>query len=242
MKRCSFGISVFLFSALMLSNTVASAQDEDKPVEQRKLPFTVRMDGGISFINSPKALKDNFYSVGDVNLTPMVGIHKGFKLGVHLRYTGFQVSRNASNFNDEVIIDNVVIYQPIRTTHNMYSASLALTYDRWISQYSLFSFNLSRGKSLVRYNKIRKVDIPPKPEDYNYTDDVMDASIAFQYFFEDHLGMSIKFGYAHLFAPFRPETIALDGGAISYESADLKGEIGYFNVGLGFTWSLKRID
>jgi hypothetical protein len=54
--------------------------------------------------------------------------------------------------------------------------------------------------------------------------------------------MSIKFGYAHLFAPFRPETIALDGGAISYESSDLKGEIGYFNVGLGFTWSLKRID
>ena len=242
MKRCSIGISLFLFSALMLTFNVASGQDDDKPVEQRNLPFTIRMDGGISFINGPKALKDNFYSVGDVNLSPMFGIYKGFKLGVHLRYTGFQVSRNASNFNDEVIIDNVVIYQPIRTTHNMYSASLAAAYDKWITPYSLFSFSLSGGKSLVRYNKIRKVDTPPSREQYNYTDDVMDASVTFMYFFEDRMAMSIKFGYAHLFAPFRPETVALDGGAISYESSDLKGEIGYFNVGLGFAWSLKRID
>ena len=95
---------------------------------------------------------------------------------------------------------------------------------------------------MVRYNKIRKVDTPPTREQYNYTDDVMDASVTFMYFFEDRMAMSIKFGYAHLFAPFRPETIALDGGAISYESSDLKGEIGYFNVGLGFAWSLKRIE
>lgn len=242
MKRCSLGFHLLVFTALMLTQSVASAQDEDKPVEQRKLPLTVRMDGGISFINSPKALKDNFYSVGDVNLSPMFGIYKGFKLGLHLRYTGFQVSRNASNFNDEVIIDNIVVYQPIRTTHNMYSASIAAAYDRWISPYSLFSFSLSSGKSLVRYNKIRKVDNPPSRDQYNYTDDVMDASVTFMYFFEDRMAMSIKFGYAHLFAPFKPETVALNGGAISYESADLKGEIGYFNVGLGFAWSLKRIN
>lgn len=241
MKCCSSEFSSLLFCALLLCGSTTIAQD-DKPVEQRKLPLTVRMDGGISFINSSKALKDNFYSVGDVNLAPMFGIYKGFKLGLHLRYTGFQVSRNASNFNDEVIIDNIVIYQPIRTTHNMYSASIAAAYDRWITPYSLFSFGISSGKSLVRYNKIRKVDNPPTKDQYNYTDDVMDASVTFMYFFEDRMAMSIKFGYAHLFAPFRPETVALDGGAISYTSEDLKGEIGFFNVGLGFAWSLKRID
>jgi hypothetical protein len=127
MKRCSQVFSSMLFSALLFCGSSTIAQD-DKPVEQRKLPLTVRMDGGISFINSSKALKNNFYSVGDVNLSPMFGIYKGFKLGLHFRYTGFQVSRNASNFNDEVIIDNIVVYQPIRTTHNMYSASIAAAF------------------------------------------------------------------------------------------------------------------
>lgn len=234
--------SVLLAGIISLLPLCSFSQDDDRPIEQRKLPFTLRFDGGIGLLTKPRAMRDNFYSVGDVNAGAWFGIYKGWKAAVNLRYTGFQVARNASNFNDELIIDGIVIYQPIRTTHNMYSASLALGYDRWISPYSLFNFSISGGQSWVRYGKIRKVDNPPRPEDYNYEELIFDASVNFIYFFEEHLGMTVKVGYSRLMAPFRPETVALDGGAISYTTADLNGNISFFSVALGFAWSLNRID
>ncbi len=234
--------SILLLGMLFTLPLCVVAQDDERPTEQRKLPFTVRFDGGIGLLTSPRAMRDNFYSVGDVNLGAWFGIYKGWKAAVNFRYTGFQVARNASNFNDELIIDGIVIYQPIRTTHNMYTGSIALGYDRWISPYSLFNYSLGFGQSLVRYGKIRKVDDPPRPEEYNYEDWTFDASVNFLYFFEDHLAMTVKVGYSRLMSPFKPETVALDGGAISYTTEDLKGDIRWFSVALGFAWSLSRID
>jgi hypothetical protein len=238
-------IQTFRLAAMalaMMLPAVVRAQDDDKPVEQRKLPLTFRADGGIGFLSRPIAMKNNFYSVGDINAGLYAGIFKGIRLGANFRYTGYQVSRNASNFNDQVEIGGVVVYQPIRTTMNMYTANLILGYDRWVTPYSLFNFSVSGGQTWTRYTKIRKVDNPPAPEDYNFEAGFVDGSITFIYFFEDHLGMTIRTGYARMLAPFKPETVALNGGAITYTSDELKGNVGFFSVALGFAWSLSRVD
>jgi hypothetical protein len=54
--------------------------------------------------------------------------------------------------------------------------------------------------------------------------------------------MNVRLSYSHVFGYFSPEKIGFDKGVISYETNDLRSEIGFFTIGVGFTYSLKRVD
>jgi hypothetical protein len=238
-----FGMSMFL-------SPIAKGQNADTPVNQRVLPVTIRFDGGLGFLLTPRAMKLNFNSIGDANIGAFFHIAKGLNVGLNFRYTGFQVERNSSNFNDIDTISgasgSVTVSVPIRTSHNMFTPGITIGYDKWISDYSLFNFNICTGYSLVRYANIRSLDkdYTPKPDPsiYNYNKLLIEPAINFMYYFDDHTAMTIKASYSRLFAGFHPEDVALDKGAISYESKDLPGQIQFLSFGLGFVYSFKRVE
>ncbi len=237
---------------MLFMSSFAIGQEGSTPVKQRTIPFSFRFDGGLGFLTKPRAMKLTFNSVGDANVGAFFHIAKGVNVGLNFRYTGFQVSRNASNFNDFDTINGTggttIVSVPIHTTHNMFTPGITIGYDKWVSGYSLFNFNINTGYSMVRYAHIRslKKDYPvdkiPNRDIYNYNALLIEPAINFMYFFEDHAAMTIKLSYSRLFAGFHPEQIALDGGAISYEKSDLGGQIQYISVGLGFVYSFKRIE
>lgn len=241
--------SKFLFIGLLFMSLPILGQDEGgSPVKQRALPVTIRFDGGLGFLMTPKAMKLNFNSVGDANVGTFFHIAKGVNVGLNFRYTGFQVARNASNFNDFDTIGGTIVSVPIHTTHNMFSPGLTIGYDKWISNYSLFNFNINASYSLVRYANIRSLekDYPvekiPNRSIYNHNALLIEPAINFMYYFEDHVGMTLKLSYSKLFSSFRPDQVALDQGAISYVSSDLKGQIQFMSFGIGFVYSFKRVD
>lgn len=248
--------SPILCAALLLLSPVLKGQDEGitTPVRERTLPFTIRFDGGLGFLTSPRAMKLNFNSVGDANVGTFFHIAKGVNVGLNFRYTGYQVARNASNFNDLDTIKGTggttVVSVPIHTTHNMFTPGITIGYDKWVSGYSLFNFNINTGYSFVRYANIRSIakdyDKPydpfPDSKRYNYNALLIEPAVNFMYYFEDHAAMTIKLSYTKLFSSFHPEDVALDQGAISYEQADLKGQIQFISVGIGFVYSFKRVE
>lgn len=238
MKRCSCGFSVFLFSALMLSNTAASAQDDDKPVEQRKLPFTIGIDGGISSLATPEALRVNFNSLGDVKLNFNFGLGRRFRTSAQLKYSAFQVRPRFTNKPD-TLIDGLVY--DTRTTMNLISTGLFFERVNWIGEYSFLTMGLGAGKTFGLYSKFRN-DFKGDKKEANFKANFIEPKLQFSYFFEDHLGLNISVSYTHVFGYFSPDKIGLNNGILSYTQDQLDAEIGYFNVALGFTWSLKRID
>ena len=237
----------------MLLSPIAKGQNADAPVNQRVLPVTIRFDGGLGFLLTPRAMKLNFNSIGDVNVGAFFHIAKGVNVGLNFRYTGFQVERNSSNFNDVYTINgasgSVKVEVPIHTSHNMFTPGITLGYDTWISDYSLFNFNICTGYSLVRYSNIRTDYVKPytknhdpDPNLYNYNALLIEPAVNFMYYFDDHAAMTIKLSYSRLFAGFHPVDVALDQGAISYESKDLPGQIQFLSFGLGFVYSFKRVE
>jgi len=228
---------------LSFTGWVLKAQD-DGQVNQRQLGWTLRLDAGISNLLNPKAMKDNFYSVGDACAGGFIGIAKGFSLGITGRYTGFQVSRNASNKNDAISQGNgITIYRPIRTTHNMFTPGVSVGYERWVTDYAAFSFNLNIGYSFVNY-----ANIPLATPDSinrkggNYKAWLLEPAVYFMYFFEEHSAFYMKVSYNQSFAWFHPEKIGLNTGEISYVTSDLQGQINYLSFCIGFTYSFKRIE
>ena len=248
---CPALFSVLFAGTLMLISPNLTGQEESTaPVKQRILPVTIRFDGGLGFLVTPKAMKQTFNSVGDANVGFFFNIAQGVNVGLNFRYTGFQVSRNASNFNDLDTIKGTsgttVISVPIHTTHNMFTPGITIGFDKWISNYSLFNFNINTGYSLIRYANIRSLDkdYTPMPDKsvYNSNALLIEPAVNFMYFFEDRAAMTLKLSYSKLFSSFHPEQIALDQGAISYESGDLKGQIQFISVGIGFVYSFRRVD
>jgi hypothetical protein len=246
-----FGICLILFS----SGGLMAQDDEDQPIrptQQIYLPFTIRFDGGLGFLTRPKAMRENFYSTGDVGVGAVIGLGAGFNLGLTGRYTAFQVSRNASNFNDPLVIGGQVVgTRPISTTYTLWSPGVLLSYDRFVTPYSMLSFSLNPSYAFVRYTNLRDISGDTNaikkysqytPGTYNHKALTIQPAIAYHYFFEEHIAMSIKVGFTRTWSNFSPEKVRLDGGAISYEAADLNGAIQFFSVGLGFIYSFKRVE
>ena len=241
---------IILFCFLLGAFFNVQGQSIDAKVNQRVLPVTIRFDGGLGFLLKPKAMRLNFNSTGDANVGAFFHIAKGVNVGLNFRYTGFQVERNSSNYNDIDTINgasgSVVVSVPIHTSHNMFTPGITIGYDTWISDYSLFNFNICTGYSLVRYANIRSLDKDykpfPDPKLYNYNALLIEPAVNFMYYFEDHTAMTIKVSYSRLFAGFHPEQVGLGDGAISIESQDLPGQIQFLSFGLGFVYSLKRVE
>ncbi len=122
-----FSLKAGLILLFLLSNLSAFSQDEDSQVEQRRLPVTFRFDGGLGNLIQPRAMRNNFYSVGDMNGGFHFGIAKGWNVGVNMRYTGFQIRQGASNVIDTVIAG---IINQVRTIHNAYTPGLTIGYDK----------------------------------------------------------------------------------------------------------------
>jgi len=248
--NCRIQFFGFFFGIGMLLSPIAKGQNADAPVNQRVLPVTIRFDGGLGFLLTPRAMKLNFNSIGDANVGAFFHIAKGVNVGLNFRYTGFQVERNSSNFNDVDTINgasgSVVVEVPIHTSHNMFTPGITIGYDTWISDYSLFNFNICTGYSLVRYANIRSLDEDyepfPDPKLYNYNALLIEPAVNFMYYFDDHSAMTIKLSYSRLFAGFDPYKVGLGDGAISYESKDLPGQIQFLSFGLGFVYSFKRVE
>jgi len=242
-KRKHFvGLAAALF--LLLSSGVFSGlsaqDDEPSPPKQRRLPVTLKMDGGLGNLLTPRAMRNNFYSVGDANVGLHFGLGKSWSVGLNMRYTGFQIRQGAANKNDTII--DGLIYQ-IRTIHNMFTPGLTVGYNKWVGEYSFFNFRLNAGYSMVRYGKIRASfkDID-KPSTYNYNAFLYEPGISFSSFFEDRVGWSIWLCYTGLSATFKPETVGLNTGEISYVQSELKGNINFISFGLGFIYSFKRVE
>ncbi len=236
-------IQLGLLVLMCLSAAVADAQ-EDASVKQRQLGWNLRFDGGFGNLINPKAMRNNFYSVGDATAGAFIGIAKGVSLGITGRYTGFQVSRNASNKNDAIPQGNgITIFRPIRTTHNMFTPGVSLGYERWITDYSAFSFNVNVGYSFVSYSKIPLAT--PDSVDRkggNYKALLVEPAIYFMYFFDEHAAFYLKVSYNQSFAWFHPELVGLSTGEISYQASELQGQINFMSFGLGFTYSFKRVE
>ncbi|MBX7203079.1 MAG: hypothetical protein IT240_01915 [Bacteroidia bacterium] len=253
-KRVQYLLLVLALTLIGTSDIAAQNEDESpsRATEQIHLPFTIRFDGGLGFLNKPKAMKDNFYSTGDVGLGAVLGLGAGFNLGLTGRYTAFQVSRNASNFNDPLVIGGKVVgTKPVATNYTLWSPGVILSYDRFVTPYSMFSFSVNAAYAFVRYSNLRDISGDTAAiqkysqytaASYNHKALTMQPSIGFHYFFEEHIAMSIKVGFTRTWSYFEPEKVRLDGGAISYESADLNGPVQFFNVGLGFIYTFKRIE
>jgi hypothetical protein len=256
LKPSTFFSGLFLIFCL---STQIKAQDEEgaddlplRPTSQIHLPFTIRFDGGLGFLNKPKAMRDNFFSIGDVGVVAAIGLGAGFNLGLTGRYTAFQVSRNASNLNDPIIIDGQQYgTQPLTTTYTLWSPGALISYDRFVTPYSMLSFVANPSYAFVRYTNLRNISGDTTaikkysqytPDTYNHRALTFQAAIAYHYFFEEHVAMTVKLGFTRTWSYFEPWKVRLDGGAISYESADLNGPVQFFTVGLGFVYSFKRID
>lgn len=243
MKK-SFFLKFILLSFLIFNLGTLSAQEE-RPVKQRNIPFSFRAVGGLGNLANPKAMKNNFYSVGDIMLDMNFGIYKGWNIGLNMRYTGFQIRQGASNVSDTVI--DGLIYQ-VRTIHNIYTPGIGISYDKWISEFSFFNFGVNAGYALTRYSKLRssveKNTTKYPSSGYNYEGLLITPSIHFNYFFEENVSMSLFLSYSFSRTPFKPETVGLDGGVISYsvKDGDLKGNIRFVSFGLGFSYSFKRIE
>jgi hypothetical protein len=214
------------------------SQSEEPPIEQRRMPLTIRFDGGLGNVTKPLAMKNNFYSVGDIDLGFHLGIAKGWNVGLNMRYTGFQIRQGASNFADTII--NGLVYQ-VRTIQNAWTPGLSVSYDKWVGKYTSFNFNLTTGYSFVNYTKIRSA-FKGDPALGNYETLTIEPAINLIYFFEEHVGVTFKVSYTRTFADFQPSLVGLDGGVIQYVTPDLKGNIQFISFGLGFVYSFKRID
>lgn len=241
-----------LLVLLIAGHPLFAQDDESRPIEQRVLRYTIRFDGGLGFLHKPQAMRSNFYSVGDAGLGMVFGLGKGINLGLTGHYTGFQVSPHASNIYEDKVINGIGIKVPIATTCNLWSPGVFLSYDRFVSPYSFFSFSLNPSFSFVRWAKLRQIDpadtklveqyAPYTPDTYNKRVFSIQPAVSFHYFFEDHVGVSFKLGFTRTWAVFEPEKVRLDGGAISYVAADINGPIQFITVGLGFIYSFKRVE
>lgn len=240
---------LFVFLAVLAANASLFGQDDtgELPTKQRVLPVTIRFSGGLDFIAKPTAMKNNFNSVGDATLGVVFGLGAGINIGPTMRYTAFQVRQNASNFNETVVENGVAISKPISTTYTSYAPGILLSYDRWVSPYSLFSFSVNPSYGYVKYSKLRN-NVPDSvvnkfsKADYNHKALMIEPAITFHYFFEDRVAMSIRVGYTRTWSEFQPERVRLDGGAISYLTSEIDGPIQFFTVGLGFVYSFRRVD
>jgi hypothetical protein len=235
----------FLILPILVFYSASFKAQEVSTVKQRNIPFSLRAIGGLGNLIKPQAMRNNFYSVGDILVDANFGIYKGWNVCLNMRYTGFQIRQGASNVTDTVI--DGLIYQ-VRTIHNMYTPGIGISYDKWIGDYTFFNFGLNAGYSLVRYSKLRGTvtnnpNKYPKSR-YNYEGLLITPSVNFHYFFEENVAMSLFVSYSFFDAPFKPETIGLDGGVISYseKDGDLKGNIKFISFGLGFSYSFKRIE
>lgn len=237
-----FAIKVSLVTAFLLTSGIAFGQDEEREAEQKRLPITLRIDGGLGNVLRPMAMRNNFYSVGDMNAGVHFGFAKGWNIGLNMRYTGFQIRQGASN-----VIDTVTngLIQQVRTIHNSYTPGVTIGYDKWTGDKAFFNFNVNAGYSIVRYSKIRNAFKGVKDGVFitrNYEALLIEPAINFMYFFEDHIGMTIKLSYSWTNGWFRPETIGLDEGVIPYTSDELKGNLHFISFGLGFIYSFKRVS
>jgi hypothetical protein len=217
---------------------LTAQDDEGADFKKRRIPFSIGMDGGISSIATPNAFQNNFNSAGDASMLFDFGISSKFSASVLLRYSALQVRSTMVNTVDSAnVTDNGIT----STRLNLFSQGLGLNYLSWLGDYTFLSTGLYYGNTMGWYSKLRS-DFKGNADDASFNTRFIEPRILLTYYFEDHIAMNIRMGYTHVFGYFSPEKIGLNNGVLSYESNDLKGEIGYFTVGLGFTWSLKRID
>jgi hypothetical protein len=234
---------VWIFLVLVFP-VIALAQDEggDDNFEPRRIPFTIGLDGGIASITTPRAFKTNFNSVGDFTLSLDFGITPRFSASLQARYNGFQVRRQMVNKADE--IDNnqgIEVIAETATTLNLNSQGVALNYLSWTGRYTFLTYGLAYGNTLAHYSKFRR-DFNGDKSVSRFNTQYIEPRMLITYFFEDYFAMNVRLSYSHVFGYFSPEKIGFDKGVISYETEDLRSEIGFFTIGVGFTYSLKRID
>lgn len=247
---CRLNFVVFIL-AMQGSKLFCQVEEEEKATVQHFLPWTIRFDGGLGFLTKPIAMKENFISVGDAGLASVWGIGKGFNLGIQMRYSGFQINPLSAKVYDSLIIAGKYEGEkPISTTYNLWSTGLYVSYDRFISPYSMFSFSLNPSISLIRYTKLRSLNSQAvknlygkyTSSDYNQTTFSIQPAVGFHYFFDENAGMSIKIGYTRTWSFFEPEKVRLGKEAIDYENNDLKGPVQFLSFCLGFDYSFKRIE
>jgi hypothetical protein len=231
--------SVLFFVLIFLNFHALNAQDEEGgDFKKRRIPFSIGIDGGISSIATPNAFQNNFNSAGDASMLFDFGISSKFSASALLRYSALQVRSTMVNIADSAnIMDNGIT----STRLNLFSQGIGLNYLSWLGDYTFLSTGLYYGNTMAWYTKLRS-DFKGDAKDAAFNTRFIEPRILLTYYFEDHFAMNVRMGYTHVFGYFSPEKIGLNNGVISYESSDLKSEIGYFTVGLGFTWSLKRID
>jgi hypothetical protein len=234
--RLRFAYFTFLFS--LCFKVVCAQEDEGADFKKRRIPFSLGIDGGISSIATPNAFQNNFNSAGDASMLIDFGISSKLSASALLRYSGLQVRSTMVNIADSANINDNGITS---TRLNLFSQGIGLNYLSWLGDYTFLSTGFYYGNTMGWYTKLRS-DFKGNPKDASFNARFIEPRILLTYYFEDHIAMNIRMGYTHVFGYFSPEKIGLNNGVISYESNDLKGEIGYFTIGLGFTWSLKRID
>jgi hypothetical protein len=235
----------FLIFLVMFVPASFVAQDEggDDDFKPRRIPFTIGLDGGIASITTPRAFKTNFNSVGDFTLSLDFGITPRFSASLQARYAGFQVRRQMVNKADEPQINNqgLDVIVETATTLNLNSQGIALNYLSWTGRYTFLTYGLAYGNTLAHYSKFRR-DFKGDKTLSQFTTQYIEPRLLITYFFEDYFAMNVRLSYSHVFGYFSPEKIGFDKGVISYETNDLRSEIGFFTIGVGFTYSLKRVD
>jgi hypothetical protein len=234
----------FLIFLVMFVPASYFAQDEggDDEFKPRRIPFTIGIDGGIASITTPRAFKTNFNSVGDFTLSLDFGITPRFSASLQARYAGFQVRRQMVNKADEPLTNNQGFDEYIApTTLNLNSQGIALNYLSWTGRYTFLTYGLAYGNTFAHYSKFRR-DFKGDKTLSQFTTQYLEPRLLITYFFEDYFAMNVRLSYSHVFGFFSPEKIGFDKGVISYETNDLRSEIGFFTIGVGFTYSLKRVD
>jgi hypothetical protein len=225
---------------LIFSMKVAGQKADEFTSESPK--SSIRFDGGISNPVRSIAFRNNFYAVGDAKLGFNKKLYKGLNAGIAFRYTGVQVDPLMTNKSDTVFDQNLQILRDFLTYQVVYTPSINLGYDFSLSKKVFFNTNLAGGMALVRYYKVRSglADVPKS--NYNFNTPSVEGSVNLYYFFEDKIGMSVKFGYTALFRSFDPAPIGFADGEISYQNAELKGNMHFFTFALGFIFSFQRIE
>lgn len=234
----------FLIFLVMFVPASFFAQDEggDDDFKPRRIPFTIGLDGGIASITTPRAFKTNFNSVGDFTLSLDFGITPRFSASLQARYNGFQVRRQMVNKADEINNNQGIdVIAETATTLNLNSQGIALNYLSWTGRYTFLTYGLAYGNTLAHYSKFRR-DFKGDKTISQFTTQYIEPRLLITYFFEDYFAMNVRLSYSHVFGYFSPEKIGFDKGVISYETEDLLSEIGFFTIGVGFTYSLKRVD
>jgi hypothetical protein len=237
-KLLKYQLSVFCL--LMISLNVSGQRVDEYTSESPKT--SIRFDGGISNPVRSIAFRNNFYAVGDAKLSFNKKLYKGLNAGIAFRYTGVQVDPRMTNKVDTAFDQNLQIFRPFQTYQVAYTPSINLGYDFSLSKKVFFNTNLAGGMALVRYYKVRSglADVPKS--NYNFNTPSVEGSVNLYYFFEDKIGMSVKFGYTALFRSFDPAPIGFADGEISYQNAELKGNMHFFTFALGFIFSFQRIE